>query len=51
MFITENYSSKFKIMTFWTPAPKSPTENGVPKKSLDTSLDHVGLIATEGHMV
>ena len=25
-------------MSFWAPAPKSPAENGIPKKSLDTSL-------------
>ena len=35
--ITENYSSKFTIMSFWAPAPKCPAENGIPKKSLDTS--------------
>ena len=39
MFITEIYSSKFTIMSFWAPAPKSPAENGIPKKSLDTSLN------------
>ena len=38
VFITENYSSKFTIMSFWTPAPKSPAENCIPKKSLDKSL-------------
>ena len=38
MFITENYSSKFTIMSFWAPALKSLAENGIPKKSLDTSL-------------
>ena len=27
MFITKNYSSKFKIMSFWDLAPKSPAEN------------------------
>ena len=32
MFITENYSSKFTIMSFWTSAPKSPAENGISKK-------------------
>ena len=25
-------------MSFWAPAPKSPAENGILKKSLDTSL-------------
>ena len=39
MFITENYSSKFTIMSFWDPALKSPANNGIPKKSLDTSLN------------
>ena len=38
MFATENYSSKFTIMPFWAPASKSPAENGILKKSLDTSL-------------
>ena len=38
MFITENYSSKITITSSLAPAPKSPAENGVPKKSLDTSL-------------
>ena len=38
MFITENCSSKFTIMSFWAPAPKSPSNNGIPKKSLDMSL-------------
>ena len=28
VFITENSSPKFAIMSFWTPAPKSPSENG-----------------------
>ena len=37
-FITENYSSKITIMLFGAPAPKSPAENGIPKKVLDTSL-------------
>ena len=31
-------SIEFTIMSFWAPALKSPAENGVPKKSLDTSL-------------
>ena len=38
MFVTENYSSNFTIMSFWAPAPKSPAENGIPKKTLDTSV-------------
>ena len=38
MFITENYSSKFTIMFFWAPALKSSAENGIPKKSVNTSL-------------
>ena len=41
MFINEHYSSKFTTMSFWDPAPKSPAENGIPKKSLDTSLTMV----------
>ena len=28
MFITENYSSKFLITSFWAPVLKSPAENG-----------------------
>ena len=24
-------------MSFWAPAPKSPVDNGIPKKSLDMS--------------
>ena len=40
MFITENCSSKFTIMFFWDPAPKSPAEDGISQKSLDTSLDY-----------
>ena len=35
--MTENYSSKFNIMCLWVPALKSPAENSIPKKSLDTS--------------
>ena len=35
MFITENYYSYFTIMSFSAPVPKSPAENGIPKKSLD----------------
>ena len=38
MFVTKNYYSKFTIMSFWAPALKSVAENGIPKKSLDTSL-------------
>ena len=37
-FITENYSSMITIMSFWATAPKSPSENGIPKKILDSSL-------------
>ena len=29
---------------FWTPNPKSPAENGIPKKSLDTLLIYGRLI-------
>ena len=39
IFITENYSSKFTSMYFWAPTLKSPAENGIPKKSLDASLN------------
>ena len=38
MFVTKNYYSEFTIMSFWAPALKSIAENGIPKKSLDTSL-------------
>ena len=38
MFVTEKYSSKFTITSFWAPALKSPAENGIPRKSLETSL-------------
>ena len=38
MFVTKNYYSKFTIMSFWAPSPKSTAENSIPKKSLDTSL-------------
>ena len=38
IFITDNYSSKFAILFLCAPAPKSPTENDIPQKSLDTSL-------------
>ena len=37
MFITENYSSKLTIMSFWAPATKSPAEKGIPAKSPGTS--------------
>ena len=37
LFITENYSSRITIMSFWALALKSPAENHIPKKSLDTS--------------
>ena len=39
MFITESYSSKFTIMSFWASALKSPAENGIPKESLYSSLE------------
>ena len=39
MLITENYSSKFSITSFWAPALKSPAENSIPKKYLYTSLN------------
>lgn len=38
MFVTENYYSKFTIISFWAPALSSLAENSIPKKSLDTSL-------------
>ena len=38
MFITENCCSKFAITSFWAPVLNSPAENGIPEKSLDTSL-------------
>ena len=38
MFITKKYYSKFAIMSFWAPFPKSTAENSIPKKSLDTPL-------------
>ena len=37
MFITENYSSKITIMSFWASALKSPAEKGIPAKFLGTS--------------
>ena len=39
MLITKNYSSKFTTTSFWVPSLNSLTENGIPKKSLDTSLN------------
>ena len=38
MFTTENHSSKFTVMSLWAPTPKSPAENGIPKKSLEKNL-------------
>ena len=38
MFVTKNFHSKFTIMSFWAPVPKSTAANEIPKKSLDTSL-------------
>ena len=38
MFVNNNYYSKFTIMSFWAPVPKSNSENSIPKKSLDTLL-------------
>ena len=38
MFITENYSAEFTIMSFWAPVLKPPAVNGIPKKSLNASL-------------
>ena len=32
--LTKNYSSKFTIMSFWTPAQKSRAGNGIPKNIL-----------------
>ena len=32
MFTTENYFSKFTIMSFWARVLKFPAENGIPKK-------------------
>ena len=44
--------SEFTVMSFWAPAPKSPAENGILTKSLDTSLqkyvnEHKFLISIE----
>ena len=36
----ENSASKFTIMSFWALALKPPAENGIPKKSLETSLTY-----------
>ena len=41
MFITENYSSKFTIMSFWAPALKFLAVNGIPQKSLIRHLHHI----------
>ena len=38
MFLTDNYSSKFTIMSFWAPSQKSLVENGIPKYHLIRSL-------------
>ena len=38
MFVTENFSSKFTIISFRAPALKSPAENDIPKKFLDIPL-------------
>ena len=38
MFLTDNYSWKFTIMSFWAPSPKSIAENGIPKNHLIRSL-------------
>ena len=32
MFVTKNYYSKFTIMSFWSPIPKSTAANEIPKK-------------------
>ena len=38
MFISENYSSEFTIMSYWALlCPKIPAEKAIPKKSLDRS--------------
>ena len=34
LFITENYSSKLTIMSFWAPGPKSPAENGISQNNI-----------------
>ena len=33
MFITENFCSKFAMMSFWAPVLKSSAGKGIPKKS------------------
>ena len=38
MFLTQNDSAKFTIMSFGSPSSKFPTKNGIPKQYLDTSL-------------
>lgn len=37
IFVTGNYSLKFTILFFWIPTSKSPAENGILKKPLETS--------------
>ena len=59
MFITENYSSEFKCPFELLPQnpmlktvfPKSPAENGIPKKSLDTLLVVLILIRYGGYLI
>ena len=36
--MSQNYSFKFAIMSYWDPVLKSLAENGIPKKSMYTSL-------------
>ena len=43
MLITENYSSRSVIISFWAVVLKFPAENGIPKKSQDVSL-HIHLV-------
>ena len=38
MFVTENHSSKLRIMSFWIPTLKFSADSGIPRKSLDRSL-------------
>ena len=45
MFVTEIYSSKFTVMSFWVPALQTPAKNGIPKKCLDMSLPYLQLLA------
>ena len=37
IFVTKNYSSKFMIISCWSPTWKFPAEKGIPKKSQDMS--------------